>query len=115
MNILALRRQYDPLPPNFEEGDELWSIDAISSQSNGLPIGYVTIKLNRSKSPRPLVEYVFVHSDHRQAGVAKSMFKRVIEEWGGMDITGSIGADSDAFVSFLRRHPEIGPKIHRIF
>ena len=111
---LVLLRQHDPLPSKFEDGEQLWLIEAIPP-ANDLPIGYVKILCQESNARPPLIEYVYVDSDHRQQGVAKSLIKGVINRWGRVDIAGPTTEEGKALVCSLQNDPEISSKIRNIY
>ena len=112
MYTLALLRQYEPLPDKFEDGDELWIVQAIV-KPYGLSVGYVTIKLNKLIDPIPMIDYVYVDSKHRKKGIAKLLIKFVIKQWNSIDITGDASEEGKALISWMRNDPEISSKIRK--
>lgn len=114
MNIQAILRQHAPLPPKFEDGDQLWIVEEIP-EANGLAIGYARILVDESNARLPLIEYVYVHRDHRKQGVAKSLIKGVIRKWGRVDITGDTTKEGKALICWMRKDPEVKSKIRNVF
>lgn len=113
MNIHAILRQHAPLPPKFEDGDQLWIVQAIP-EAEDLPIGYVRILVDESNARLPVIEYVIVHPGHRRGGVAKSLIKSVISKWGRVDIAGPTTEEGEAFICALRKDPEVNSKIRNV-
>lgn len=114
MRIQAILRQHAPLPPKFEDGDQLWMVEEIPD-ADGLAIGYARILVDESNARLPLIEYVYVHRDYRKQGVAKSLIKGVINRWGRVDIAGPTTEEGKALVCWLQSDPEISSKIRNIY
>ena len=110
---LALLRQHDPLPDGFEEGDELWIIQAVSP-SHELPIGYAKILRQESNPKPPLIEYVYVDPCHRRKGIARSLIKDAINRWKEVFIAGPTTDDGEALISSLKEDADIHPQIRGI-
>ncbi|MCH7848382.1 MAG: GNAT family N-acetyltransferase [Planctomycetes bacterium] len=107
---LALLRQHDPLPPQFDDGDELWIIQALSLP-HGAPIGYAKILRQDHNSKPPLIEYVYVDSTRRRKGIAKSLIKDAIDRWDHVYLGGATSSEGEALISSLLEDLDIASHI----
>ena len=113
MNIHAILHQHAPIPPQYEDGHQLWIVEDIP-EADGLPIGYVRILVDESNARLPVIEFIYVHRNHRKQGIAKSLIKTVVSKWGRVDITGDTTKEGKALICWMRKDPEVKSKIRNV-